>query len=166
MTLWNILAFCVVIPSISPYPRVTNLRQGGHIRSVAVDRRITFRVWRINFHWNLSSWREKTGIFWRISFPCSLLHCFLMLRAAQTVFCTVSRKIMWQNITPWEKNSYTTTWKVMGQKPKRFALFVAKPPDTNMVPCSIEKLCGRTNTAPHGAHPLYRLSTASKRKIY
>src|SRR6266496_5313364 len=54
----------------------------------------------------------------------------------------------------------------MGQKPKRFALFLAKPLDTNMVPCSTEKLCGRTNTAPHGAHPLYRLSTASKRKIY
>src|SRR5262249_37625856 len=29
-----------------------------------------------------------------------------------------------------------------------------------------EKLCGRTNIAPHSAHPLYRLSTACKRKIY
>jgi hypothetical protein len=28
----------------------------------------------------------------------------------------------------------------------------------------IEKLCDRTNTVPHGAHPLYRLSTASKGK--
>jgi len=35
MTLWNILAFCVVIPYISPYPRVTSLMLGGHIRSVA-----------------------------------------------------------------------------------------------------------------------------------
>jgi len=35
MTLWNILAFCVVIPYISPYPRVTNLMLGGHLRSVA-----------------------------------------------------------------------------------------------------------------------------------
>jgi hypothetical protein len=32
--------------------------------------------------------------------------------------------------------------------------------------CMLEKLCGRTNTAPYGAHPLYRLPTASKRKIY
>src|SRR5216683_4622594 len=54
----------------------------------------------------------------------------------------------------------------MGQKPKRFAFFLAKPLYTNMVPRSTEKLCGRTNTAPYGAHPLYRLSTASKRKIY
>jgi hypothetical protein len=28
------------------------------------------------------------------------------------------------------------------------------------------KLWGRTKTVPQGAHPLYRLSTASKRKIY
>ena len=35
MTLWNILASGVVIPYISPYPRVTNLMLGGHILSVA-----------------------------------------------------------------------------------------------------------------------------------
>src|SRR6266568_2574593 len=39
------------------------------------------------------------------------------------------------------------------------------PLDTNMVLCCTEKLCGGTNTAPQGAHPLYRLSTASKQKI-
>jgi len=37
MTPWNILAFCVVIPYISPYPRVTNLMLGGHILSVASE---------------------------------------------------------------------------------------------------------------------------------
>jgi hypothetical protein len=35
-----------------------------------------------------------------------------------------------------------------------------------MVLCCTEKLCGGTDTAPQGAHPLYRLSTASKQKIY
>src|SRR5262249_6701685 len=35
-----------------------------------------------------------------------------------------------------------------------------------IVLCMLEKLCGRTNIAPHSAHPLYRLSTACKRKIY
>ena len=37
MTLWNILASCLVIPYISPYPRVTNLMLGGHILSVASE---------------------------------------------------------------------------------------------------------------------------------
>ena len=37
MTLWNILASCVVIPYISPYPCVTNLMLWGHIRSVAPE---------------------------------------------------------------------------------------------------------------------------------
>jgi hypothetical protein len=44
--------------------------------------------------------------------------------------------------------------------------FSKKPMDTKMVSCCTEKLCGRTNTALHDAHPLYRLSTASKRKTY
>jgi hypothetical protein len=35
-----------------------------------------------------------------------------------------------------------------------------------MVLCCTEKLCGGTDAAPQGAHPLYRLSTASKQKIY
>src|SRR6266851_5681156 len=56
--------------------------------------------------------------------------------------------------------------KFMGQDPRRLSLFPAKPLDTNMVICCTENLCGRTDTAPHNAHPLYRLSTASKRKIY
>src|SRR5262245_45087379 len=46
------------------------------------------------------------------------------------------------------------------------SLFPAKPLDTNMVICCTEKLCGRTNPAPHGAHPLCRLLTASKQKLY
>ena len=44
--------------------------------------------------------------------------------------------------------------------------FSGKPLATNMVLCCTENLCGGTNTTPQGAHPLYRLSTASKRKIY
>src|SRR5712692_5048248 len=55
---------------------------------------------------------------------------------------------------------------VMGQKWTRVLLFSEKPLDTNMVLCCTEKLCGGTDTAPQGAHPLYRLSTASKQKIY
>src|SRR5215469_9642441 len=43
--------------------------------------------------------------------------------------------------------------------------FSGKPLDTNMVFCCTEKLCGGTDTAPQDAHPLYRLSTASKQKI-
>ena len=54
----------------------------------------------------------------------------------------------------------------MGQKWTRVLLFSEKPLDTNMVLCCTEKLCGGTDTAPQGAHPLYRLSTASKQKIY
>src|SRR5713101_3284180 len=54
----------------------------------------------------------------------------------------------------------------MGQKWTRVLLFSGKPLDTNMVLCCTEKLCGGTDTAPQGAHPLYRRSTASKRKIY
>src|SRR5712691_4326221 len=54
----------------------------------------------------------------------------------------------------------------MGQKWTRVLLFSGKPLDTNMVLCCTEKLCGGTDTAPQGAHPLYRLSTASKQKIY
>ncbi len=54
----------------------------------------------------------------------------------------------------------------MGQKWTRGLLFSGKPLDTNMVLCCTEKLCGGTDTAPQGAHPLYRLSTASKQKIY
>ena len=46
------------------------------------------------------------------------------------------------------------------------SFFSGKPLDTNMVLCCTEKLCGGTDTAPQGAHPLYRLSTASKRNIY
>src|SRR5262249_48052685 len=37
MTLWNILAFCVVIPYISLYPCVTNLMLWGHVLSVAPE---------------------------------------------------------------------------------------------------------------------------------
>ena len=37
MTLWNILAFCVVLLYISPYPRVTNLMLGGPIRALALE---------------------------------------------------------------------------------------------------------------------------------
>src|SRR5713101_3049377 len=55
---------------------------------------------------------------------------------------------------------------VMGQKWTRGLLFSGKPLDTNMVLCCTEKLCGGTDTASQGAHPLYRLSTASKQKIY
>jgi hypothetical protein len=54
----------------------------------------------------------------------------------------------------------------MGQKWTRDLLFSGKPLDTNMVLCCTEKLCGGTDAAPQGAHPLYRLSTASKQKIY
>src|SRR5215471_14455909 len=54
----------------------------------------------------------------------------------------------------------------MGQKWTRVLLFSGKPLDTNLVLCCTEKLCGGTDTAPQGAHPLYRLSTASKQKIY
>src|SRR5215831_14292542 len=54
----------------------------------------------------------------------------------------------------------------MGQKWTRVLLFSGKPLDTNMVLCCTEKLCGGTDTAPQDAHPLYRLSTASKQKIY
>src|SRR5215813_10786149 len=35
-----------------------------------------------------------------------------------------------------------------------------------IVLCTLEKLCGRTNRAPHSAHPLDMRSTACKRKIY
>jgi len=44
--------------------------------------------------------------------------------------------------------------------------FTEKPLVIKMVTCCNEKLCGRINIAPHGTHPLYTLSTASKRKIY
>ncbi|SRR5467141_2356748 len=37
MTLWNILASCIVIPYISSYPCVTNLMLWGHILSVAPE---------------------------------------------------------------------------------------------------------------------------------
>jgi len=37
MTLWNNSASCVVLPYISPYPRVTNLMLGGHRRSIALE---------------------------------------------------------------------------------------------------------------------------------
>ena len=37
MTLWNILASYLVIPYISSYPCVTNLRLWGHIFSVAPE---------------------------------------------------------------------------------------------------------------------------------
>jgi hypothetical protein len=54
----------------------------------------------------------------------------------------------------------------MGQKLMRVLLFSGQPFDTNRVLCCIEKLCVGTDTAPHSAHPLYRLSPARKRKIY
>src|SRR4030095_7545184 len=37
MTLWNILAFCVVLPYISLYPCMTNWMLWGHILSVAPE---------------------------------------------------------------------------------------------------------------------------------
>ena len=37
MTLWNILASCVVLPYISPYQCVTNLMLWGHILSIAPE---------------------------------------------------------------------------------------------------------------------------------
>src|SRR5262245_24484556 len=35
--LWNILASCMVLPYLSPYPGVTTLMLGGHLRSVAPE---------------------------------------------------------------------------------------------------------------------------------
>jgi hypothetical protein len=37
MTLWNILASCVVLPYISPYLRMTNRMLWGHILSVVPE---------------------------------------------------------------------------------------------------------------------------------
>ena len=53
-----------------------------------------------------------------------------------------------------------------GSEIDAIALFPGKPLATNMVLCCTEKLWGRTNTALHGAYPLYRLSTAGKWKSY
>src|SRR5262245_19167066 len=73
---------------------------------------------------------------------------------------------MGQTVTPYEKRGYTAIGTVMGQKWTRVLLFSGKPLATNMVLCCTENLCDGTKTAPHGAHPLYRLSTASQWKIY